>query len=149
MNRRRSKDNLIESKKVSFSSIDEYITSFPADIQTRLQALRAAIHAAAPGAQEKISYQMPTFTLDGPLVYFAAFKQHISLYPTPSGIEALRHELTMAEIEKGTIRFPLDQPLPLDVIGKIVALRVAETLHKAGEKPARRKQRPPNENPDS
>jgi uncharacterized protein YdhG (YjbR/CyaY superfamily) len=112
-------------------SIDEYIARFPADVQKKLQEVRAAIHAAAPEAKEKISYQMPAFTLDGNLVYFAAFKSHIGFYPIPSGIEAFREELARYQQGKGSVQFPLDQPMPLDLITRMVKFRAAENKKKA------------------
>lgn len=124
----------MDSKQAGFSSIDEYIATFPDDIQNILQELRAAIKAAAPDATEKISYQMPTFALKGNLVHFAAFKKHIGFYPAPSGIEAFKQELSAYESSKGAVRFPIDQPLPLDLIRRIVQFRVEENLKKAAEK---------------
>jgi len=121
----------MKSNTVRFSSIDEYIATFPKEIQMKLEVVRATIKAAAPEAVEKISYQMPTFFLYGNLVHFAAFKNHIGLYPAPSGIEAFKHELSQYEGSKGAIRFPLDKPLPLELISKIVKYRVAENLKKA------------------
>ena len=113
---------------MAYSSIDEYIALFPEDIQARLQALRNAIHEAAPDAQEKISYQMPTFYLKGNLVHFAAFKNHIGFYPAPSGIEAYQEELAKYKTSKGAIQLPLDEPLPLGLVQEIVRYRVAENL---------------------
>ena len=121
-----------------FHSIDEYIGAFPADKQALLQAMRATIKAAAPDAVERISYQMPTFWLDGNLVHFAALKNHIGFYPTPSGIEAFKDELSRYEGTKGAIRFPVDEPLPLELVGKIVRLRVAENRQRAAAKGARK-----------
>ena len=120
--------------KGSFNSIDEYIAMFPAEIQNKLQELRAAIKAAAPVAVEKISYQMPAFAQDGILVYFAAYKNHIGFYPTGSGIDAFKNELSIYDGSKGTVRFPIDKPLPLELISKIVKFRVAENLKKAEQK---------------
>ena len=108
------------------SPIDAYIATFPNDIQAILQALRAAIRAAAPDAEETIAYQMPTFRLKGNLVHFAAHRQHIGFYPTPSGIAAFRDELAAYKSAKGSVQFPLDQPLPLDLVQRIVRFRVAE-----------------------
>jgi len=121
----------MEMKKGSYSSIDEYIAMFPQDVQKKLQEVRATIKAAAPEAQEKISYQMPAFTLDGNLVYFAAFKNHIGFYPIPSGIEAFKEELSQYEQGKGSVQFPLDRPMPLDLITRIVKFRAAENKKKA------------------
>jgi uncharacterized protein YdhG (YjbR/CyaY superfamily) len=124
----------MKSNSVSYVSIDEYIATFPEDIQKKLEEVRATIKSAAPEAKEKISYQMPTFFLFGNLVHFAAFKNHIGLYPAPSGIEAFKHELSQYEGSKGAVRFPLDRPLPLELISKIVKYRVAENLKKAESK---------------
>jgi uncharacterized protein YdhG (YjbR/CyaY superfamily) len=107
-------------------SIDAYIAAFPPDIQDILQKIRATIHAAAPGAQEKIAYQMPAFYLDGNLVYFAAFKRHIGFYPTPTGTEKFQKEIARYKHAKGSIQFPLDQPIPYALITKIVKFRVKE-----------------------
>lgn len=120
----------MESRKNSFNSIDEYIANFPEEVQLKLKGLRATIKASAPDAVEKISYQMPTFFQNGNLVHFAAYKNHIGFYPTPSGIEAFKDELSIYEGAKGTIRFPIDEPLPLELISKIVKFRVAENLKK-------------------
>ena len=119
-------------------NIDDYIAGFPPDVQKILQKVRATIKRAAPQADETISYQMPTFKLEGNLVHFAAFKNHIGLYPTPSGTERFRKELSSYETGKGSIRFPLDKPIPHDLIAKIVKFRVRENLEKAA---ARRRKR--------
>lgn len=116
--------------KAQYSTIDEYITMFPDEIQAILQRLRQTIHKAAPEATEAISYQMPTFKLNGNLVHFAAFKSHIGFYPVPSGIEAFREELEPYIKGKGTIQFPLDKPIPYDLVEKIVEFRVKENLAK-------------------
>ena len=116
--------------KTNFQSIDEYIATFPEETQKILLEIRAAIKAAAPNAEEKISYQMPTFFLKGNLVHFAAFKNHIGFYPTPSGIQAFKKELSMYEGAKGSVQFPIDKPLPLELIRKIVKFRVVENLKK-------------------
>lgn len=121
-----------------FTSIDEYIATFPADIQSILEELRAAIRAAAPDAEEKISYQMPTFAQQGNLVHFAAHPHHIGFYPTPSAIEAFRDELAVYESSKGAVRFPIEQPLPLGLIRRIVEFRVAENLRYAALKSRRK-----------
>jgi uncharacterized protein YdhG (YjbR/CyaY superfamily) len=124
----------MDSNGAGFGSIDEYIASFPPDIQARLEAMRATIRAAAPDAEEKISYQMPTFFLKGNLVHFAAFKQHIGFYPAPRGIEAFKDQLSKYKGSKGAVQFPLDQPLPLDLVSRIVRFRVAENLAAAEAK---------------
>jgi uncharacterized protein YdhG (YjbR/CyaY superfamily) len=131
----------MEDKKVGFTSIDEYIATFPAETQKILQELREAIQSAAPQAEEKISYQMPTFALNGNLVHFAAMKNHIGFYPTPSGITAFEEELSNYEGSKGAVRFPLDKPLPLRLIKKIVKYRVTENLQKAAAKQSSKKPR--------
>ena len=115
-------------------TIDEYIAGFPPDVQVILEKMRLTIRKAAPDAEEKISYQMPTFTLKGNLVHFAAFKNHIGLYPTSSGTQAFRKELSVYEGAKGYIRFPKDKPLPLTLIRKIVKFRVAENIKRAEAK---------------
>ena len=121
-------------------NIDEYIAGFPPQIQEILEKVRATIRAAAPGAQETISYRMPTFTLKGNLVHFAAFKNHIGFYPTPTGTEEFKKELAAYEGGKGSIRFPLDKPIPYDLISRIVEFRVKENLERAEAK-AKAKQR--------
>lgn len=117
-------------KKTGYKSIDEYILSFPADVQEKLTELRMLIRFAAPGAQEKISYQMPTFYLNGNLVHFAAYAKHIGFYPTPSGIEKFKRELSEYKHAKGSVQFPQGEPLPVDLIEKIVRFRVEENLNK-------------------
>jgi uncharacterized protein YdhG (YjbR/CyaY superfamily) len=121
----------MKDSSAGFTSIDTYIATFPAEIQKKLEEVRATIKAAAPEAQEKISYQMPTFYLHGNLVHFAAYKNHLGFYPTPSGIEAFEDELSQYETSKGAIQFPLGKPIPLDLISKIVLFRVAENIQRA------------------
>jgi uncharacterized protein YdhG (YjbR/CyaY superfamily) len=113
------------------ATIDEYIARFPPDAQEILQQIRKTIRQAAPDAQEKIAYQMPTFYLDGNLVHFAAFKHHIGFYPTPSGTEKFQNEIARYKHAKGSIQFPLDQPIPYALITQIVKFRVKENLAKA------------------
>lgn len=120
----------MESEKKTYASIDEYMKDFPPEIQKKLEELRALIKSIAPEAKEKISYQMPAFTLNGNLVYFAAFKKHIGFYPAPSGTEAFKEELKAYKSSKGAVQFPLDKPLPLELIGRIVKYRVEENLKK-------------------
>lgn len=116
-------------------TIDEYIGRYPEEVQAILQKVRATIRAAAPEAEETISYQMPTFKLHGKyLVYFAAHKSHIGFYPTPGGIEGLQEALAKYQSGKGTLRFPLDEPIPYDLITRVVELRAAENLAKATAK---------------
>lgn len=112
-------------------TIDEYIAGFPPNVQAILQQIRATIHQTAPDAQEAIKYGIPTFTLKGNLVHFGAYKGHIGFYPTPGGIEAFQDELAPYVVAKGTVRFPLDQPIPYDLIRRIVEARVQENLAKA------------------
>jgi uncharacterized protein YdhG (YjbR/CyaY superfamily) len=123
----------METKK-GFTSIDEYIEAFPQETQKILKEIRATIKAAAPQAEEKISYQMPTFFLNGNLVHFAAFKNHIGLYPTPSGTEAFKEEIVQYKSAKGSIQLPLDEPMPLELISRIVKFRVTENLQKVKAK---------------
>ena len=129
----------MEHHKGGFRSIDEYIATVPEDIQALLEAVRATIKAAAPGAEERISYQMPTFVQSGNVVHFAALKNHIGFYPTSSGIEAFKDELSMYEGTKGSVKFPIDQPLPMELISKIVRFRVAENLNRAEAKARQKK----------
>src|ERR1700722_11220057 len=111
-------------------NIDAYIASFPEDVQTLLQQMRSAIKQAAPGAEEMISYSMPAFRLNGMLVWFAAHSNHIGLYPRGSGIEEFAVQLKGYKVSKGTIQFPMDKPLPVELISKIVQFRVEENLRK-------------------
>lgn len=120
----------MENNKTTYASVDEYISTFPEDVQKKLKELRAVIQAAAPQAVEKISYQMPTFYQNGNLIHFAAYKNHIGLYPTPNGIEAFAGELSRYEGGKGSKKFPINEPLPLDLISRIVKFRVAENQNK-------------------
>jgi uncharacterized protein YdhG (YjbR/CyaY superfamily) len=129
----------MESKKVGFVSIDEYIATFPQKIQQILEEIRVTIKAAAPDAEEKISYQMPTFDLKGNLVHFAAFKNHIGFYPTPSGIQKFKKKLSVYEGAKGSVQFPLDKPIPYDLISKIVKFRVEENMANARAKANKKK----------
>ncbi len=124
----------MESQKKTYTSIDEYITQFSPEIQARLNEIRAVIRAAAPQASEKISYQMPTFYLKGNLVHFAVHKTHLGFYPAPSGIEQFKDELSAYEYSKGAIRFPLDRPIPLDLVRRITAFRAEENLAQAASK---------------
>lgn len=112
------------------NDIDKYVTGFPADTQKLLQQLRSTITKAAPDAEEVISYQMPAYKYHGMLVYFAAYENHIGFYPTPSGIEKFEKELSAFKRAKGSVQFPIDKPLPLQLISKIVAFRVKENLER-------------------
>lgn len=115
------------STTTKFKTIDEYIASFPEEIQKRLTQIRQTIHEVAPQAKEAISYGMPTFKLNGKnLVHFAAYKNHIGFYPTPSGITAFEEELSLYKSGKGSAQFPLDQPIPFPLIRNITTYRMQE-----------------------
>jgi uncharacterized protein YdhG (YjbR/CyaY superfamily) len=118
----------MENKKPRFTTIDEYIALFPEDTQKILQEVRATIKATAPEAKETIKYLMPTFTLKGNLVYFACWKNHIGFYPPISDSAPFKAELARYEGEKGAIRFPLNEPMPLDLITRMVKFRIQEDL---------------------
>lgn len=115
-------------------TIDEYIAGFPEDVQARLKKIRATIREAAPDAKETIKYAIPTFTLHGNLVYFAAFKNHIGFYATPNGNEAFKEALSGYKQGRGSVQFPLDKPLPLSLITKIVKFRVKAVSEKVNKK---------------
>lgn len=115
-------------------TVDAYIASFPEEVQKTLQQIRETIRQAAPEAREEISYAMPAYKLNGPLVYFAAFKNHIGFYATPTGHEEFAKELSEYKQGKGSVQFPLSQPLPLDLISRIVKFRVKEQLQKTAKK---------------
>ena len=113
-------------KAIIPKNIDEYIAGCPEHVREKLKELRATIKKVAPGAEEKISYQMPAFYLNGILVYFAAQTRHIGFYPTSSGVAAFKQEITGYKSSKGAIQFPVDKPLPLDLIARIVQFKVRE-----------------------
>ena len=120
-----------EATKTDFRSVDEYIKAFPKDVQDLLEKMRQTVKKAAPGAVEVISYQMPTFKLKGKnLVYFAAFKNHIGFYPVPSGVAAFKKELSPYKQGKGSVQFPFDQPVPYDLVRRIVQFRAREQQEK-------------------
>ncbi len=121
------------TSRIAPKSIDEYIAAFSPDVQTILERVRFTISGAAPNARETISYQMPTFTLHGPLVYFAAFKNHIGFYPPVRGDARLENAISGYAGEKGNLRFPLDQPIPYALIERIVKFRVKQNLAKAAK----------------
>lgn len=123
---------------IPIRTIDEYILQFSPHVQAILKKLQNVIKEAAPQAQEKISWKMPTFVLGGNLVHFAAFKHHIGFYPGPSGIEAFKSELSNYKGAKGSVQFPLDKPLPYELIGAIVKFRAAENTAKGVSKNDRR-----------
>jgi uncharacterized protein YdhG (YjbR/CyaY superfamily) len=125
----------MKSNKVTFHSIDEYIASFPKDVQKVMEQLRSTIKAAAPEAGEKISYNMPTFTLNGTyLVYFAGWKTHIAFYGAPRGNPEFKEDLSAYETGQGTLKFPLGKQMPLDLISKVVKFRVAENQKRTDKK---------------
>lgn len=121
-------------KTVSINSVDGYIAGFPPKTKVLLEKLRAAIQKAAPKAEEVISYQMPAYKLDGMLVYFAGYDKHIGFYPMPSAIAAFQKEIAGYKQAKGSVQFPLDKPLPLALVTKMVKFRVKENLEKAKAK---------------
>ena len=119
----------------SSTNIDEYVAGFPAATQKLLEQIRAAIKKAAPAAEEAMKYGIPTFTLNGNLVHFAGYKAHIGFYPAPDGIKAFEKELSVYKSSKGAVQFPLDKPMPVALITKIVKFRVKQNL----EKPVKKK----------
>lgn len=120
--------------KTDYKSIDQYISNFPISTQKILEELRAIIRESAPAASEKISYQIPTFFQNGNLVHFAAYENHIGFYPGASVIQAFGNELRNYKTAKGSIQFPIDQPIPLELIKKIVKFRVEENSAKSKKK---------------
>jgi uncharacterized protein YdhG (YjbR/CyaY superfamily) len=114
----------------NFETVDQYISSFPENIQVLLRQMRQTIQHAAPDAEETISYHMPAYRQNGVLVYFAAFKSHIGFFPTAAGVEAFKEKLSAYKTSKGAIRFPIDQPLPLELVEEIVRFRLQENLAK-------------------
>ncbi len=124
----------MDTERVTYPNMDEYIASFPIETQNILEKIRATIRQAAPDALETINYAMPTFTLKGNLVHFAAYKSHIGFYPAPSGIEKFKDEVSEYKWAKGSVQFPLDKPIPYELIRRIVIFRVKENLEKAENK---------------
>ena len=121
----------MKSKKPVFTSVEEYIAAFPDGMQKTLKELRSTIRMAAPQAEEKISYGIPAFTMNGRyLIYFAGWKNHISLYPIPAGDPAFNSKIAPYISGKGTLKFPLDQPLPLDLVAEMVRLQMSAHLEK-------------------
>ncbi len=114
--------------ETKLTTIDEYIATFPPEVQEHLYQIRQTIKAAAPNATEKISYGMPTFHLNGNLIHFAGYKNHIGLYPAPQGIEAFKKELSAYKGAKGSVQFPLDKPMPLELIARITKYRVERQI---------------------
>ena len=119
------------AKKDKYKSIDEYIADFPKETQQILKQIRDTIKRAAPMAEETIKYAMPAFTLNGNMIYFAAFKNHIGLYPLPEGDEAFKNEISQYKRAKSTVRFPLDRPIPYDLITRMVKFRISESRLKS------------------
>jgi uncharacterized protein YdhG (YjbR/CyaY superfamily) len=126
--------SIMRNNETGPQNIDEYIAGFPNEVREILEKVRMTIRQAAPEAEETIKYQMPTFTLKGNLVHFAAFKKHIGFYPVPTGIEKFKNVLSSYEGGKGSVQFPLDKPIPYDLISKIVKFRVEENMKKAAVK---------------
>ncbi|GEM_PF-121182 len=124
----------MDGEKGVWETIDEYIAQFPQEVQEKLEKLRKAIRSAAPDASEKFSYRMPTYYLHGNLVHFAAYSRHIGFYPTPSGIEAFKDELSLYKSSKGAVQFPMDEPLPLELVSRIVSFRADENRRAAVSK---------------
>ena len=121
----------MSKSKKAFETIDEYIASFPKDVQVILEELRQTIRDCAPDAEERISYGISTFDLNGRhLVHFAAFKKHVGFFPTSSGVTAFKKELSSFKTSKGTVQFPLDKPIPFDLIRRIVDFRVKENMNR-------------------
>lgn len=121
----------MKSNTPHFASIDEYIATFPPDVQKVLEELRATVKAAAPEAKETISYNMPTFTLNGTyLIYFAGWKKHISVYPIPAGSEAFNKRISKYADRRGTVKFPLDEPIPFKLVTQMVKLQLANNVEK-------------------
>ncbi|HEV3324507.1 MAG TPA: DUF1801 domain-containing protein [Puia sp.] len=117
--------------RVKYRSVDEYLSYYPEEVQNKLESLRSVIKKAAPKAVETISYNMPAYKQRNVLVYFAAHKNHIGFYPTSSGTREFIDQLTKYKVSKGAIQFPIDEPLPLGLIAKIVRFRVKEDKEKA------------------
>lgn len=124
----------MKAEMMQFRDIDHYISTYPENVQGILKKMRETIHKAAPKAEEAIKYGLPTFVLNGNLVHFGGFKNHIGFYPAPSGIKEFAKELSAYDGSKGTIRFALDKPIPYPLISKIVKYRAAVNLEKAKAK---------------
>ena len=124
---------------IKFKNVDEYMSSLPKSSREILEGLRKAIKQAAPKAEEVISYNIPAFKFNGVLVFYAAYKEHIGFYPTAAGITAFKKELSKYEIAKGTVRFPVDEPLPLSLIKEMVKFRVIQNAEKVKSKLAKKK----------
>ena len=133
-------DAFMDKSKIQFKTIDDYIAPFPKNVRNILKELRLAIKETAPKVEETISYGIPTFDLNGRhLVHFAAYKKHIGFYPTPSGIKKFKEKLSAYKGAKGSVQFPLDEPIPYELVRKIVAYRVKENVEKAEAKRRKKK----------
>lgn len=124
----------MEENKPGYSTIDEYIALYPPEVQEKLQAIRKVIRESAPDATEKISWRMPTFYMNGNLIHFAAFKNHIGLYPGASGIANFEYRFTEYKSSKGAVQFPMNKPLPFELITEIVRFCVADKIKEAAIK---------------
>src|SRR4051794_7148712 len=127
----------MKAASMKFKIVDEYISTFPASTRKILQEVRKTIHAAAPQVEDVISYNMPAVKFKGVLVYYAAYEKHIGFYPTASGIETFKNQLNDYKFSKGAIQFPIDEPMPLDLITKIVKFRLKEVQEKENTKKSR------------
>jgi uncharacterized protein YdhG (YjbR/CyaY superfamily) len=128
-------------KRMAPADIDDYIDGFAPNVQKILQKIRKTIQKAAPGAEEAISYQIPTFKLNGNLIYFAGFQNHVSVYPAPRGAKEFKEELAVYEGGKGTVRFPLNEPIPYDLITRITKFRVQQNVEAAATRARKSKKR--------
>jgi len=126
-------------KRSAAKNIDEYIEEFPDNVQKVLQKIRKTIRKAAPHAEETISYAIPTFKLNGNLIYFAGYQNHVSVYPRPRGVKEFEKEIAQYEGGKGTLRFPLDQPVPFDLIARVTMYRVGQNMEASAKKAAAKK----------
>ena len=126
----------MEEKAAKVTTVDEYIAQCPANVQEILQKIRAVIREAAPEAEERIGYGIPAYHQNGPVIYFAGYARHVSIHPTPSGAEAFAEEVARYQKGKGTLQFPINEPIPYDLIRRLTVYRLAEDQKR---KPARRK----------
>jgi len=128
----------MKRRRTAPKDINQYIAAFPPAVRAKLRTIRGAIRKAAPQAKEAIKYQMPTFTQHGNLVHFAAYQHHIGFYPAPRALEQFKEELSAYEGSKGAVRFPLDKPVPVGLIGRIVKFRVQQDRERAAAGKKRR-----------
>src|SRR5688500_19382807 len=127
----------MKKSKATPTTIDEYIAAFPREIRARLEQLRKVVREAAPGAEERISYRIPTFSLCGNIVHFAGYERHVGFYPGPSGVKKFARKLSGYASAKGSVQFPHDRPLPLGLVRELVLFRVEENLAKYAGRRAR------------